>query len=356
MARTSEYKPWLFRFAAFTAACTLALIGLGGLVTSHGVGMAVPDWPTTYGYNMFLFPISQWTGGIFYEHTHRLFASFIGLLTTILAIWLWAREDRRWLRWLGVMAFVLVCLQGLLGGLRVVMFKDEIGIFHATLAQLFLVLVCGLALWTSRWWRRCVPARSETVTPVLRKILACGCVLVLLQLILGATMRHEHAGLAVPDFPSAYGGWWPPTDEASLLKINQSRTDVREYNSITATHMAVHMSHRIGAVLILVLAGVAAWFSGRPPAASPSLRRGTKIWLGMIVAQGVLGAATIWSDKAADVATLHVMLGAATLAWGSVLVMAAAKFSVAENPALGHSGASLPNNPVSEPKSAITAT
>src|SRR5579859_3660551 len=107
----SVNNPWLHRFAVFTALATLALIGLGGLVTSHGVGMAVPDWPTTYGYNMFLFPISQWVGGIFYEHTHRLLASAVGFLTAILAAWLWLKEPRAWLRWLGVAAFFGVVLQ-----------------------------------------------------------------------------------------------------------------------------------------------------------------------------------------------------------------------------------------------------
>src|SRR5262245_15428756 len=197
----SRFHPWLHRFALFTALVTLALIALGGLVTSHGVGMAVPDWPNTYGYNMFLFPVSQWIGGILYEHTHRLAAAFVGLLTTILALWLWVRETRgraRWagaavvvavlvlmgvrqlpvyialaalaplvvaiglyqiqghpgsLRWWGVIAFAAVVLQGVLGGLRVVLFKDQIGIFHATLAQLFFVLICAISLLTSRWWQ-----------------------------------------------------------------------------------------------------------------------------------------------------------------------------------------------------------
>src|SRR5436309_1267472 len=112
----SVVNPWLNRFALLTALATLCLIAIGGLVTSHDAGMAVPDWPTTYGYNMFFFPFSYWVGGIFYEHSHRLFASFVGLLTTILAAWLWVKESRRWLRWMGVLAFFAVVLQGLLGG------------------------------------------------------------------------------------------------------------------------------------------------------------------------------------------------------------------------------------------------
>src|SRR5947209_15545702 len=149
----SACHPWLDRFAWLTAGATFLLLGLGGLVTSHEAGMAVPDWPTTYGYNMFLFPVSKWVGGIFYEHSHRLVASGVGFLTTILAVWLWAKEERRWVRWLGVAAFLAVALQGVLGGLRVTLYKSELGIFHAMLAQLFLVLLAGIALVTSRWWR-----------------------------------------------------------------------------------------------------------------------------------------------------------------------------------------------------------
>src|ERR1041384_6748811 len=98
---------WLSRYAVFTAAATLVLICAGGLVTSRGVGMSVPDWPNTYGYNMFFFPISKWVGGIFYEHTHRLIASAVGLLTCILALWLWGKKSRPLLRWAGAVIFLL---------------------------------------------------------------------------------------------------------------------------------------------------------------------------------------------------------------------------------------------------------
>ncbi|MEY2465883.1 MAG: heme a synthase, partial [Verrucomicrobiota bacterium] len=154
----SVNNPMLHRFAVFTALATLALIVIGGLVTSKGAGMAVPDWPTSYGYNMFALPFKFWHGGVFYEHTHRLWASGVGFLTTILAVWLWLKESRSWLRWLGVIAFFAVALQGVLGGLRVVLFKDQIGIFHATLAQLFFVLTCAIALFTSKWWQTAVAA------------------------------------------------------------------------------------------------------------------------------------------------------------------------------------------------------
>src|ERR1039457_6749849 len=160
-----QTNPWLYWFAVLTALATLALIGIGGLVTSHEAGMSVPDWPTTYGYNMFLFPISKWLGGIFYEHSHRLLASLVGLMTTILAVWLWLKDSRPWMHWLGVIAFLLVVAQGVLGGLRVTMHMDSLGIFHGVLAQFFFVLTCAIALFTSRWWmERRTPVRQVSGT------------------------------------------------------------------------------------------------------------------------------------------------------------------------------------------------
>src|SRR5438093_930868 len=108
---SGDVSVWPHRLAVILACATFPLLFIGGLVTSHGAGLAVPDWPTTYGYNMFFFPISKWVGGILYEHTHRLVASLVGLMTAILAAWLWLKEERRWLRWLGVAAFVAVALQ-----------------------------------------------------------------------------------------------------------------------------------------------------------------------------------------------------------------------------------------------------
>src|SRR5438309_2105396 len=151
--RPARSTTWLNRFAWLTAVATLFLICSGGMVTSKGVGLAVPDWPTTFGYNMFLFPASKWIGGILFEHTHRLIASTVGFLTIILAVWLWFSESRRWVRMLGVTAVIAVILQGVLGGLRVTMLKEEIGIFHACLAQAFFGLVVIIALVTSRAWR-----------------------------------------------------------------------------------------------------------------------------------------------------------------------------------------------------------
>src|SRR5690242_20766835 len=286
MKQSSNHR-WLFRFAVFTALATLGLIGLGGLVTSHEAGMSVPDWPNSYGYNMFLFPPSKWIGGILYEHTHRLWASIVGLLVIALTRWLGGRASRKplaivglievlagivilmvwhdekgkatggfltgiggmvllaalvWFRneaaprplpLLGWLTFFIVQIQGLLGGLRVVLYKDQIGIFHGTLAQIFFVLTCLIALMTSKWWmnRENIQhptsniQRPTSLVPSLNRMFVGATTLILFQLILGATMRHQHAGLSISDFPLAYGKLWPATDPASIALYNAHRVE-----------------------------------------------------------------------------------------------------------------------------------
>ncbi len=148
----SRYSSGTHRLALTTAWATGLLLVIGGLVTSKGVGLAVPDWPTTFGYNMFLYPWSKMVGGIFYEHSHRLVASGVGFLTLILAMLLWFQEPRKWVRWLGTMALALVILQGVLGGLRVVLLEQVLAVVHGSLAQVFFALMVSLALFTSKGW------------------------------------------------------------------------------------------------------------------------------------------------------------------------------------------------------------
>lgn len=328
--RRSIDNPWLAKFAAFTALATLCLIGVGGLVTSKGVGMSVPDWPTTYGYNMFLFPISKWVGGIREEHSHRLFASWVGLLTTILAVWLWLKEERRWLRWLGVAAFFCVVLQGVLGGLRVVLKMDNLGIPHAGLAQGFLCLLVAISLFLSRWWQRNAnvdPNWSEAAQ--LRKpLFVLTTILIFTQLMIGATMRHQHAGLAVPDFPLAYGKIWPGTDPASIQRYNALRVDDGQYNPITAGQVYLHMIHRAMAFVILAHV-VACWLCVRKTFQNAPVARLTALWLGLILTQAGLGIVTVLKNKPADIATAHVVVGAASLALGTLISIMLARMAQA---------------------------
>ena len=368
------HNPALRRFALITAGATFVLVWIGGLVTSHEAGMAVPDWPTTYGYNMFFFPISKWMGGIFYEHTHRLVASGVGFLTTILALWHYGWTCRRLLRWggiflimaglvalfldppppasharedimlsaigllafasalvwpnsspapkklrtLAVIAFFAVVVQGVLGGLRVTMLKDQIGIFHATLAQLFFVLVSAIALFHTEFWHE-LPQHEETDARGLRYLFLGTSLLILCQLILGATMRHQHAGLAIPDFPAAYGKLWPATDPASLQKYNDLRTGVQDLGYITAFQVILQMVHRMVAGLILLSVATCAWLARRQFGSRHRLSRLTLGWTLLIVTQVFLGAATIWTGKSADIATAHVACGALSLVTGAMI-------------------------------------
>ena len=312
----SEQHIWLRRFAVFAAVNTLLLIGIGGVVTSKGAGMAVPDWPTSYGYNMFFLPFHFWKGGIFYEHTHRLFASWVGLLTVILAIWLWVKEPRTWLRRLGWIAVGLVVFQGLLGGLRVVWFKDYIGIFHAALAQGFLCVLASVALFLSGFWQRLEPRQ---IPPRLRNWLSVTALCVFAQLLLGAAMRHQHSGLAVPDFPLAYGQLYPPTDAEFLHRVNQAHAEV----TITPLQIHLHMAHRLGALGLLMLSGWVTFGVARASSVGPLVRRGVLSWQLLIWVQAILGASTVWTGKAADIATLHVVVGALVLVTAVLLTLIA---------------------------------
>ena len=307
---------WLNRFVWITCVATVLLICSGGMVTSKGVGLAVPDWPTTFGYNMFLFPASKWVGGILFEHTHRLIASAVGFLTIILAIWLWRSESRNWVRNLGVIALGAVVLQGVLGGLRVTMLKDEIGIFHACLAQAFLGLVVVIVLVTSKFWRALSDAAVDPkkFAPI-KTIAIAATVAIYVQLALGATMRHQHRDLAILDFPTANGGWIPDTSSAALAKINAWR-DAWGLSDVDAFQIWLQMAHRFLAsiITVTVVAFCLRVWSDAPGVAA--LKRLSITWVALVVCQIALGSWTIWSNKAADVATAHVAVGATMLSFG----------------------------------------
>jgi len=357
MSARSQDTPWLHRFAVVTALATLVLIGFGGLVTSKGVGMAVPDWPNTFGYNMFLVPFDEWLGkfGIFEEHSHRLVASFVGLLTVVLAAWLWVKDSRKWVRLLGIGALVMVVGQGVLGGLRVTEINQNLGLIHGAVAQLFLILICGIALFTSSWWRRVSVSEADGVSfNALKGTLVAVICLVFVQLLLGATMRHQHAGLAIWDFPLAHSQVWPATDEASIARYNENRVELQRnlhvqnqlYDAngnpqvflasgreILSWHIWLQMLHRLGAMATLALSVVFVVKARRWLGQAHAFTKAGYTLLGMIVAQAGMGIWTILSNKAADVATGHVVLGAACLALGSLLLLAAKRCAFVAGPA-----------------------
>jgi len=190
MTHSPESTPWPHRLAVVTTAATLVLILMGGLVTNTGSALAVPDWPTTFGYNMFTYPLSQMVGGVFYEHTHRLLGSLVGMLTVALAVSLWLNEPRRWARNLGFLAVAGVITQGVLGGLRVVLLQNGLALIHGCFAQAFLALIVSLAVVTSRFWHAAQGDESLLGNRRLQLLARIVAPVVYLQLVFGAILTH----------------------------------------------------------------------------------------------------------------------------------------------------------------------
>lgn len=193
---------WLHRFAVFAAGWTLFLIVAGALVTSNDAGLSVPDWPLSYGTWM-----PPMVGGIFYEHGHRMIATVAGLLTIILAVWLWRAEQRRWVKILGAAALGSVIVQGVLGGLTVLfLLPAPISVSHACLAQLYFCMMVSLALVTSPRWQaqnaRRGGGRLDEGSPSLRHLCIAVNSAIFLQLALGAAFRHKAFGI-VPHLAGA---------------------------------------------------------------------------------------------------------------------------------------------------------
>ncbi len=182
---------WPHRLACGTAGATVGLIVAGGLVTNTGAALAVPDWPTTFGHNPFLFPWSGMVGGVLVEHGHRLLGAAIGILTIVLGVALAVAEPRRWVRWLGFLAVALVSIQGLVGGLRVVLLQDTLAIVHGCLAQLFFALLVTLAVVTGRGWA--APAAVPTGAPRLAPVAGLAVGVAYGQVVLGAFTAHAGA-------------------------------------------------------------------------------------------------------------------------------------------------------------------
>ena len=290
----------LHRFATFVAGCTILLVLAGSLVTSTASGLSVPDWPTTYGWNMFTFPPQHWVGGILYEHSHRLIASTVGFLTIILAAWLWRADPRRWMKWLGVAALGAVVAQGVLGGITVLFFLPAaISTAHAGLAEIFFCITVAIALFTSPGWIRGDSA-VRVDDRVLRNVATATTILIFAQILIGATMRHTGAGLAIPDFPLMFGHLMPTHWDPKI---------------------AIHFAHRVGA-LVVTLAAIATsahvFYHHR---GRPELTRPAALILGLVGLQVTLGALTVLSRRDVSINSAHVVVGALVLATSLVIML-----------------------------------
>jgi cytochrome c oxidase assembly protein subunit 15 len=294
----AAFRPALHRYALVVAVATAALLFVGALVTSTGSALAVPDWPLSFGK---LFP--SMTGGVLFEHGHRMAAATVGLLTIVLAIWLWRAEARRWVRWLGAAALAAVVLQGVLGGITVLLkLPVAVAVAHAGLAEIFFCLTVVIALVTSTSWLDAPVAVPDGGRPSLRTLSLVTVVVAYLQVLAGALVRHTGAALAIPDFPLAFGSLWPAGASGPVV---------------------YQLVHRVGA---LVVAASAIWtvaVTRRRHGAVRSLRRPALMLALLLAWQIYLGAAIIWTRRAVVPTTTHVLSGALVLATSLVLALRA---------------------------------
>lgn len=298
MTAPQAYHRSLHRYALAVAGATFVLVVAGGLVTSTGSGLSVPDWPLSFGT---LFPRME--GGVRFEHTHRLIAAGVGLLTIALAVWIARREPRRWVRGLAFVAVGAVVIQGVLGGLTV-LFKlpTPISVAHASLAEVFFAMTVALALVTSPRWLTPPDERPDSRSPSTRTLALATATAVYGQILLGALVRHTGAALVIPDFPLAFGRLIPP---------------------VTSSLVAYQLAHRAGAVIVtLLVAWTAASVLGRH-GDQPLLRRPALALVALLGFQILLGALTIWTRKAVTPTTAHVATGALLLVTSVILALRA---------------------------------
>lgn len=315
-------KLLLRRLSKLTCAATIFLIFAGGLVTSTSSGLSVPDWPLSYG---MVFP--PMVGGVFYEHGHRMIATVVGFLMLCLTIATANFEKRLWVRNLAFVGLGAVIAQGILGGMTVKMFLPLwVSVSHGILAQTFLLITVVLAYsFSIEREKRSI----EFSTPDSRFLLTTLILIIFvyLQLIVGAIMRHSHSGLAIPDFPTIGGEWWPRFDQNMLDTVNANRFDLGVADSVTMGQVAIHFLHRVGAVVLTILLLILNYV--KPLQVSSETRKALYILNTLFITQIILGILTVMSHKEYHFTSLHVVTGAATLACCVLLFLRAApiKFS-----------------------------
>jgi cytochrome c oxidase assembly protein subunit 15 len=249
---------------------------------------------------------------------------FFGVGLILAAAWFpRRREERRWVRWLSLGVLGAVIFQGILGGLRVVFVNLDLAIIHGCFAQAFFCLCALMVLATSRWWISLSPDGDRELREKnagwLIGIALIAVLVVYGQLIVGATMRHFDAGLAIPDLPLAYGHWLPPTSAAALPAINEARADDPLLNPVTLWQIWIHFTHRIGAVLVTIALGTLVTQSLRHFRQVKLIARPAYLLIVLLLTQITLGVLTVLWRKPAEIATAHVAVGALVLVTTFVL-------------------------------------
>jgi cytochrome c oxidase assembly protein subunit 15 len=292
-------SPALHRFALFAAAATFVLVFAGGLVTSTGSPLAVPDWPLAFGRSV----PKAIVGGVRFEYGHRVVAGFVVILTLILALWTRLAERRRWVRRLAASAAGLIVVQAVLGGLTVLLdLPLAMAVAHAATAQAFFCLMVALELVTNPDWEVLASRRADFAHPSLKTLTALTTAAIYGQILIGAMMRHMGAGLAIPDFPLSFGRLVPP---------------------LSSPAVAVNFAHRSGALVVSVLIfWTAVRVIGRHRE-EPLLVRPAVGLLALLALQVTIGALTVLGGRAVLATTAHVAVGAAVLATSLALAVRA---------------------------------
>jgi cytochrome c oxidase assembly protein subunit 15 len=318
-SRTPGFKPGLAAFAVVSAVWVFVLVTLGAFTTSIGAGMAFPDWPLSNGS---LNP-SGWLTNIamFAEHSHRLSAGLMTLLTIALAVWLWRTETRPWLRSLSLFAVGLVLLQAVVGGLRVLLEPVLVSSVDTTLGRLFAMLhAClaqGLACTLLAIAVSCSAAWITRPLPIgaaVRRVGKACCVLLFLQLGIAAVMRHSFAGLSIPTFP------WSTPDGGILPDAWNFR-------------VAIQFAHRVMACMITLAVVAYAVLIWRDRSSTPAMRSGGSTLVSLVALQIMIGAAIIRTMRNPTITTVHVLVGALTLATAFWLTWLAHRDSIEGTPA-----------------------
>ena len=276
---------------------SLCLIFIGGLVTSTGSALAVPDWPLAFGQL-----IPKLEGGVRFEYGHRVAAAIVSILTLGLAVWAARAEPRRLIRRMAAGAFALVIFQAVLGGVTVLLeLPLAIAVTHAATAQAFFCLIVAITVLMNPDFASSSPTCAVRPLPATLPVQAAVTTAVIyLQILIGAVMRHLGAGLAIPDFPLSYGRLVPPLDSGFVV---------------------INFAHRCGALLVTMLGVWTVARVLRNAPGEPRLRWPAGGLLVLLMLQITLGALTIWSGRAVIPTTAHVAVGAAVLATSLVLTI-----------------------------------
>lgn len=306
-------------FSKLLVFAVFLLIFAGALVTSNNAGLAVPDWPTSFGENMFTFHYTKWRGIIFYEHVHRLIASGIGFLTLVLTVVAWFYDRRRYMRVLTLLALILVIIQGVLGGLTVLYHLPlAVSTAHGVLGQSFFCLTIIIAYFYSDEFFAVREQTAGSGVTSLRKASMIAFGVVYVQLILGALMRHSEAGLAVPDFPQMGGMWIPDLSALFMETINSMRATLH-LPPVDTIQVVLHLLHRGWAFVVTFFVLVLTWELRKT-----EIRKARSLAIPLCVVlcvQFLLGIVTVLSHRSPELTSLHVLGGAALLALETVVLL-----------------------------------